>query len=150
MSAEHAEWWGFSQEHEWVVLDRADPRNIPGAPVVHFLRCSDSAEIAIPRDEWERPRTTSAMRYLESIVNVELRALAERQLQRFQKQYEATKSARLEKICRDLHEQQKVLKKARDDRIAETHRSYLVKSGLPPQRVLTLSGTRAAGIASPQ
>jgi hypothetical protein len=138
MSAEQSEWWGYSQEHSWVVLDRDDPRNRPAAPIVHFLRCSDSAEIAMPRDEWEPPTTISAANYLASIQNDELRSLAERQLQLCRKQYDSQKAKRLQRIRLELREHQKTVKETRDTTICSRHQKYLEGAGLPAKRAIRL------------
>ena len=36
------QWWGYSREHGWVVLDRRIPCNMPGASMgLLFMRCRD-------------------------------------------------------------------------------------------------------------
>ncbi len=131
MSAERTEWWGFSQEHGWIVHDREDPRNVSGSLIIHFFRCSDSAEIVIPRDEWEPPEIRGFKRYLASIANEALRSLAERQLLKCQGDYQQTKGARLEGIRRDLEDQKRAEKDERNRRISAKHEQYLRTAGLP-------------------
>jgi len=63
------EWWGFSKEHGWVVLDRSIPANRPGVREdLLFLRCRDSAMIVEKREKWEPPLYTYAPNYIRSLA----------------------------------------------------------------------------------
>src|SRR4051794_13917031 len=50
-----SEWWGFSQQQGWVILDWNDPRNRPGVESprrLYLIRCRDWAETPIRWSEW--------------------------------------------------------------------------------------------------
>ena len=50
------QWWGYSKEHGWVVLDRNVPRNAPGLKTdLLFLRCDDTTTFDVPREKWLPP-----------------------------------------------------------------------------------------------
>lgn len=50
------QWWGFSKQHGWVVLDRDIPRNASrSSNELLFLRCSDSKTYLVKRELWNPP-----------------------------------------------------------------------------------------------
>ena len=50
------QWWGYSKEHGWVVLDRSVPCNAPALGVdLLFLRCRDVAIFSEKRERWIPP-----------------------------------------------------------------------------------------------
>ena len=54
---EPVQWWGYSKEHGWVVLDRTIPCNAPGLKVdLLFLRCRDVTIYSEKREHWIPPR----------------------------------------------------------------------------------------------
>jgi hypothetical protein len=62
------QWWGYSKEHGWVVLDRSIPRNAPGIKeALLFLCCRDSTTFVEKRERWERPHYTFAPVYLRGL-----------------------------------------------------------------------------------
>jgi hypothetical protein len=51
-----AQWWGYSKEHGWVVLDRTVPCNAPALGVdLQFLRCRDVKIFPEKRERWIPP-----------------------------------------------------------------------------------------------
>ena len=52
------EWWGFSSENGWVVLDRKDERNLAGE-LLTFVRSSDCPNSSVPA-AGGRPATWSS------------------------------------------------------------------------------------------
>jgi hypothetical protein len=130
MSSDSELWWGFSDEHAWIVLDRADPRNVPGSPIVYFFRSSDSTELEIPRTEWDSPKMRSARNYIASITNADLRSLAEVQLERFIKEYDRIRQRRLEQIEKDVEDARQAALEERNRVIREKHKRHLSKLGI--------------------
>lgn len=50
------QWWGYSKEHGWVVLDRTVPCNAPALGVdLQFLRCRDATMFSEKRERWIPP-----------------------------------------------------------------------------------------------
>ena len=50
------QWWGYSEEHGWVILDRRIPCNAPGLKVdLLFLRCQDKTMFSVSRERWNPP-----------------------------------------------------------------------------------------------
>ncbi len=140
MNTDSEYWWGFSDEHGWIVLDRADPRNVPGSSSVHFYRSSDGWEIALPRNEWDSPKIRGARNYLGSIANNELRSMAERQLARCREEYQRIQQGRLVRIQRDLDEQEQTVLKERNRVVRDKHKRHLVNLGLSGHATTRLSG----------
>ncbi len=65
---EKDEWWGFSPEHGWVILDRNIATNRPGkGGNLVFLRCRDWTHYEEDCDRWEPPYYSFTDRYLESL-----------------------------------------------------------------------------------
>lgn len=59
------EWWGYSSEHGWVVLDRNNPLNRPGIKGdLRFLRCRDWKEVDVKRADWNPPAYRYAPNHL--------------------------------------------------------------------------------------
>ena len=81
------QWWGYSKEHGWVVLDRSIPRNVPGIKEdLLFLRCKDSTTFSEKREKWNRPQYTFAPVYLKGLApEAALEAAAE--LEAYQAQW---------------------------------------------------------------
>lgn len=73
------EWWGFSKEHGWVVLDRSIPSNGPGLREdLLFFRCRDSTTFTEKREKWNPPRYRFAPNHLRELAAAEaLEATAE-------------------------------------------------------------------------
>jgi len=63
------EWWGFSREHGWVVLDRELASNRPGITNdLLFYRCRDSATYIEKRAKWNPPEYRFAPNYLRELM----------------------------------------------------------------------------------
>ena len=63
------QWWGYSKEHGWVVLDRSVPRNAPGIKDdLMFFRCRDATTFIEKREKWNRPQYTFAPVYLQGLA----------------------------------------------------------------------------------
>lgn len=63
------QWWGFSKEHGWVVLDRSIPANVPGIKTdLLFLRCRDAHIFGVKRENWNPPSYRFAANYLRDLA----------------------------------------------------------------------------------
>lgn len=63
------QWWGYSKEHGWVVLDRTIPSNAPGIKSdLLFLRCRDAVVFGAKRESWNRPLYQFAPNYLRDLA----------------------------------------------------------------------------------
>ncbi|MBI4194130.1 MAG: hypothetical protein HY526_03515 [Betaproteobacteria bacterium] len=66
------QWWGYSKEHGWVVLDRSIPSNGPGLKAdLLFFRCRDSATFVEKREKWNPPLYTFAPNYIRGLAHAE-------------------------------------------------------------------------------
>lgn len=105
------EWWGFSTQHGWVVLDRTIPSNAPGLrDDLLFFRCKDSTTFVEKREKWNPPLYHFAPNHIRDLgpaeaaeASTELEALkaqwpaAQRELQReLRETAERAEAARLE------------------------------------------------------
>ena len=64
------QWWGYSKEHGWVVLDRRIPCNAPGIKKdLLFLRCRDSIIFDAKRENWKPPLYWFAPNYLRNLAH---------------------------------------------------------------------------------
>lgn len=62
------EWWGYSQQHGWVVLDRTIKCNTPGARGnLLFVRCNDSQAFDLLFELWNPPQFVFAKQYFASL-----------------------------------------------------------------------------------
>jgi hypothetical protein len=106
------QWWGYSKEHGWVVLDRRIPCNMPGLKVdLLFLRCRDVTTFNAKRETWNAPWYIYAPNYIRDLAppgSVEAAAELEdlkarwpefeREIQRVQREIdERAEAARAEK-----------------------------------------------------
>ena len=63
------QWWGYSKEHGWVVLDRRIPCNVPGIKKdLLFLRCRDSIIFDLKRESWNPPSYRFAPNHLRDLA----------------------------------------------------------------------------------
>lgn len=63
------EWWGYSKEHGWVVLDRSIPSNAPGLKGdLLFFRCRDSTTFVAKRESWNPPLYRFAPNYIQGLA----------------------------------------------------------------------------------
>ena len=62
------QWWGYSKEHGWVVLDRSVPANASGLlGDLLFFRCRDSTTFAEKRKNWNPPLYRFAPNYIRDL-----------------------------------------------------------------------------------
>lgn len=62
------EWWGYNNEHGWMVLDRSNPLNRPGIKGdLQFIRCRDWKAIDVNRETWNPPLYRYAPNYLADL-----------------------------------------------------------------------------------
>ena len=63
------QWWGYSKEHGWVVLDRRIPSNAPGIKNdLLFLRCRDAVIFDVKRESWIPPLYRFAPNYIRDLT----------------------------------------------------------------------------------
>jgi hypothetical protein len=63
------EWWGFSKEQGWVVLDRSIPSNAPGlGENLLFFRCRDAMTFTEKRKLWVPPLYRFAPNYIRDLA----------------------------------------------------------------------------------
>ena len=63
------QWWGYSKEHGWVVLDRRVPANAPGIKTdLLFLRCQDAKIFSVKRESWNPPFYKFAPNYIRELA----------------------------------------------------------------------------------
>jgi len=62
------QWWGHSEKHGWVVLDRSIPNNAPGLKAdLLFFRCRDATTFVEARKKWDRPLYSFAPNYIRDL-----------------------------------------------------------------------------------
>lgn len=72
------QWWGYSREHGWVVLDRTVPGNEPGVSAqLRFFRCKDGLVIPVARKDWKQPAFEFAPNYVKRLSKDEGESAAE-------------------------------------------------------------------------
>ena len=99
------EWWGFSSEHGWVVLDRKIATNRPGKTgKLVFLRCSDWVRYEDEREKWDRPYYTFSERYLESL-NEKDAIVARELLASLKDEYQKKKEEFYSSVVQERHRQ---------------------------------------------
>lgn len=63
------QWWGYSKEHGWVILDRGIPTNAPGLKAdLLFLRCRDAVMVDVKRENWNPPSYRYAPNYIRDLA----------------------------------------------------------------------------------
>jgi hypothetical protein len=99
------EWWGFSPEHGWVVLDRKIATNCPGkGGKLIFLCCKDWTRYEEDRKRWEPPYYYFSDRYLETLN--EIGALeAQHALNDLKDKYKHKKEEFYSSVVQDRHRQ---------------------------------------------
>lgn len=115
------QWWGYSNEHGWVVLDRRVPTNAPTLKSdLLFLRCQDVKTFHVKREKWNPPAYKFAPNYL--------RELAPDALDEATAEFEALKARwpefeqEIQRVCREEEERVESIRlaeeKARKDAAA--------------------------------
>ena len=68
-NTQRREWWGFSKEHGWVILDREIPCNTPGIRNdLMFYRCRDGKLFFLKWELWKLPAYQLAPNYVNSLT----------------------------------------------------------------------------------
>jgi hypothetical protein len=63
------QWWGYSKEHGWVILDRGIPTNAPGLKAdLLFFRCRDAMIFSAKRENWNPPSYRYAPNYIRDLA----------------------------------------------------------------------------------
>ena len=63
------QWWGYSKEHGWVILDRRIPCNAPGLKAdLLFIRCRDATIFCAKRESWNPPLYRFAPNYIRDLA----------------------------------------------------------------------------------
>ena len=140
------QWWGYSNEHGWVVLDRSIPSNRPGIDDdLLFLRCRDSTIFFTTRGAWNAPMYVFAPNYIRGlspldadVATRELEALQCRwpELQaEIQGQYrEAAERAVAASLEAERAQQRAALERKRQYAIVN-HQRFLESRGIPYQGI---------------
>jgi len=148
------QWWGYSKEHGWVVLDRSISANRPGVKGdLLFFRCRDSTTYLAKRATWEVPAYTFAKNYLRGLSPedsareaAELEAFESRwpefELEIGRQQQEAAARAEAARLEAEQRQQQRELEAHREDAIAK-HRGYLQRLGLPNGGIAEAAPTKS-------
>lgn len=76
-------WWGFSQEHGWVMLDRSVECNKPGLKrALLFVNCSAGSVYSVPYEQWCPPSYIFAENYLKALTDT-MQISGRRELEQF-------------------------------------------------------------------
>lgn len=115
-------WWGFSEQHGWVVLNRNWPLNRHGEfkGKLTFVRCSDWSLIEVEARLWRGPEWTFAPRRLEALSGVEL--LREKQV--------------LEELTREFESRAEAL---REQLVELRHGEFLAAHGQPDSNLVRVT-----------
>jgi hypothetical protein len=99
------EWWGFSSEHGWVVLDREIATNRPGKTgKLIFLCCSNWVRYEDERERWDRPYYIFSERYLESLNEKDV-IVAREILASLKDEYQKRKEEFYSSVVQERHRQ---------------------------------------------
>jgi hypothetical protein len=79
------EWWGYSRDHGWVVLDRSIRCNQRRGELI-FLRCRDAAVFTDSYDNWKEPAYFFAPKRL-SMLRMSERSQVEEELSQWKRQW---------------------------------------------------------------
>jgi hypothetical protein len=134
------EWWGFSPENGWVVLDRKDARNLAGE-LLTFVRCSDWSEFECPGSSWPSSQLVFFRTHLKALEGgAQGRAIKELLVTR--KKY-AGRKAGFREIGQAWERERREQARQKSDQaeeqrrsvVAAKHRAYLAAKGLPDSGV---------------
>lgn len=65
-------WWGYHQEHGWVIIDRSIPLNSSGlGQDFLYFRCRDAETFLDRRSRWAAPRYIYASTYIAGLTPAE-------------------------------------------------------------------------------
>src|SRR5687767_5904569 len=110
------EWWGYSKEHGWVVLDRSDDTKSTGAnQLLEFFRFRDDTAFVDMRKNWNPPLYSFAPNYIRDLPPQEAAAAdaaladaksrwPELQRQLRQQKIDADVKAEAERVAQELQQ----------------------------------------------
>ena len=97
------QWWGYSKEHGWVVLDRRVESNVAGIKKdLLFVRCSDAATFVEKRERWNPPAYKFAANYIRELPPGDAEA-AEAELQGLKERWSEFESV-IQRECKEAEE----------------------------------------------
>ena len=101
------QWWGYSKEHGWVVLDRSIPSNVPGLKTdLMFLRCRDVMTFMEKRERWTPPGYQYAPNYIRAAHDAEAVTAEFQDLQDRWPEFERE----IQRVCREAEERAEALR----------------------------------------
>jgi hypothetical protein len=121
------QWWGYSKEHGWVVLDRSIPSNMPARNTdLMFLRCRDAAVFIEQRARWVAPAYQFEPNYIRGLPPLEADAVAA-ELDRFKARWPEFEHE-IQRVSRETEEraeavraeQEKIRKRAAAEKRKQT------------------------------
>ena len=99
------EWWGFSSEHGWVLLDRNKPNNRPGKKGNYtFLRCRDWVEYEENYKNWQAPHYIFSKQYFINLTGSKA-SEEKRILQKLKDEYRSRKEELYLSLVQKRHKQ---------------------------------------------
>jgi hypothetical protein len=129
------EWWGFSPENGWLVLDRKDLRNLAGE-MLTFVRCRDWSEFECPASRWPSSQLVFFRTHLKSLEG-EVQAEAIKELLLTRKEYTRRKKGFREiglawdkERCDQARQKSERAEELRRSVVAAKHHAYLAAKGL--------------------
>jgi hypothetical protein len=126
-------WWGHTDEHGWVVLDRADVRNEGESR--HLVRCRDWAQFEVSRRGFSSDQFKGFKSFICALPEDQAREACG-QLLGFRREF-MTRAAGLRVTRAELEGRQREAARAA---IIEAHRRFLEQRNLPTQQVRLPSG----------
>ena len=126
------QWWGYSKEHGWVVLDRSIPSNTPGLKQnLLFFRCRDSTTFVEQRKNWNPPAYRFAPNYIRDLApGASADAAAE--LEVFQSLWPEFQR-QMQREQREIEERADALRIEAEKQQKEAAREKKKQAALPPQ-----------------
>ena len=129
------DWWGYSREHGWVVLDRTIPCNFPGSGTeLLFFRWRDLTTFRAARTDWNPPLYVYAPNYLLGMPDAaaqELKSLKDRWTDIKAGMQRQLQEAAIEK---KRQQEEAAIEKKRQQAIAN-HQLFLERLGIPYQGI---------------
>ena len=124
-------WWGYSREHGWVVLDRTIPCNFPGIrDDLLFFRWRDLTTFHAVRTDWNPPLYVFATNYLkgkpDSVVQ-EFKSLENR--------WPDIKGEMQRKLQENADEQKRATLEKKRNQAIVNHQLFLDRLGIPYQGI---------------
>lgn len=128
------DWWGYSEEHGWVVLDRTLPGNSSRTGKMQFMQCRDWTMYIEDGKNWDPPRYIYAPNFIDSL-SVEKQAQAKSEFEWLVEQWTANKEEIKEK-CEASQKLAQPEKERKKEFLIECHRMFLEFLRIPYQGVV--------------